>query len=147
MRSGEDRSARCPNIGKDEAMCSRSALRSNPRFWSAAAPLVLTAGAALLQLFVLDAAAGMHEATEFSVPAGSPDEYMQAGAAFARELEYLTRCRMLLAGDKLANGSDPISVIALSLGCSNYPRSSMSIETRRMRTRNDPETSASSCGR
>jgi hypothetical protein len=47
-------------------MCSCSALRSNPPFRSAAAPLVLTAGAALLQLFVLDVAAGMHEATEFS---------------------------------------------------------------------------------
>src|SRR6266481_9004424 len=128
-------------------MRSRPPSRSKPSFWSAPAPLVLTAGVAWLQLLAPEAMAETHEATEFSVPAGSPDEYMQAGAAFARELEYLTRCRMLLAGDKLANGSDPISVIALSLGCSNYPRSSMSIETRRMRTRNDPETSASSCGR
>jgi AraC-like DNA-binding protein len=31
-------------------------------------------------------------------------------------MEYLTRWRMLLAGDKLVNSSDPISVIALSLG-------------------------------
>jgi AraC-like DNA-binding protein len=31
-------------------------------------------------------------------------------------MEYLTRWRMLLAGDKLANSSDPISVIAVSLG-------------------------------
>ena len=31
-------------------------------------------------------------------------------------MEYLTRWRMLLAGDKLANSSDPIAVIALSLG-------------------------------
>jgi len=31
-------------------------------------------------------------------------------------MEYLTRWRMLLAGDKLENSSDPISVIALSLG-------------------------------
>jgi len=31
-------------------------------------------------------------------------------------IEYLTRWRMLLAGDKLTNSSDPISVIALSLG-------------------------------
>jgi AraC-like DNA-binding protein len=31
-------------------------------------------------------------------------------------MEYLTRWRMLLAGDRLANSSDPISVIALSLG-------------------------------
>jgi AraC-like DNA-binding protein len=34
----------------------------------------------------------------------------------ASPMEYLTRWRMLLAGDKLANSSDPISVIALSLG-------------------------------
>src|SRR5260221_6437907 len=31
-------------------------------------------------------------------------------------IEYLTRWRMLLAGDRLANSGDPISVIALSLG-------------------------------
>jgi AraC-like DNA-binding protein len=31
-------------------------------------------------------------------------------------MEYLTRWRMLLAGDKLANSSDPISEIAPSLG-------------------------------
>ena len=29
---------------------------------------------------------------------------------------YLTRWRMLLAGDRLANSNDPISVISLSLG-------------------------------
>jgi AraC-like DNA-binding protein len=31
-------------------------------------------------------------------------------------MEYLIRWRMTLAADKLANSSDPISVIALSLG-------------------------------
>ena len=31
-------------------------------------------------------------------------------------VEYLTRWRMLLAGDRLANSSDPISVMAMSLG-------------------------------
>ena len=31
-------------------------------------------------------------------------------------MEYLTRWRMLLAGDKLVNSSDPISIISLSLG-------------------------------
>ena len=31
-------------------------------------------------------------------------------------MEYLTRWRMMLAGDKLSNSSDPMSVIALSLG-------------------------------
>jgi AraC-like DNA-binding protein len=31
-------------------------------------------------------------------------------------MEYLTRWRMLVAGDKLANSADPLSVIALSLG-------------------------------
>ena len=34
----------------------------------------------------------------------------------ASPIEYLTRWRMLLAGDKLVNSSDPISVISLSLG-------------------------------
>jgi len=34
----------------------------------------------------------------------------------ALPMEYLTRWRMLLAGDRLANSSNPISVIALSLG-------------------------------
>jgi AraC-like DNA-binding protein len=34
----------------------------------------------------------------------------------ASPMEYLTRWRMLVAGDKLANSSDPISAIALSLG-------------------------------
>ena len=34
----------------------------------------------------------------------------------ASPMEYLTRWRMLLAGDRLANSGDPISVIALSLG-------------------------------
>jgi AraC-like DNA-binding protein len=34
----------------------------------------------------------------------------------ATPMEYLTRWRMQLAGDKLANASDPISVIAQSLG-------------------------------
>jgi len=31
-------------------------------------------------------------------------------------MDYLTRWRMLLAGDRLANGDEPVSVIALSLG-------------------------------
>jgi AraC-like DNA-binding protein len=31
-------------------------------------------------------------------------------------MEYLTRWRMLLAGDRLTNSSDPLSEIALSLG-------------------------------
>ena len=34
----------------------------------------------------------------------------------ATPIDYLTRWRMLLAGDRLANSDDPISVIALSLG-------------------------------
>jgi AraC-like DNA-binding protein len=31
-------------------------------------------------------------------------------------MDYLTRWRMLLAGDRLVNSSDPVSVIAVSLG-------------------------------
>ena len=38
------------------------------------------------------------------------------GDGRAAPMEYLTRWRMLLAADRLANSSDPISVIALSLG-------------------------------
>jgi AraC-like DNA-binding protein len=34
----------------------------------------------------------------------------------ASPMEYLTRWRMLLAGDRLVNSSDPISVISRSLG-------------------------------
>ncbi|MBW4696740.1 MAG: helix-turn-helix domain-containing protein [Aphanocapsa lilacina HA4352-LM1] len=34
----------------------------------------------------------------------------------ASPMAYLTRWRMLLAGDRLANSSDPVSVIALALG-------------------------------
>ncbi len=68
-------------------MRSRPTLRPDPPFWLAAAPLVLMAGVVGLQSIVLDATAGTHEATQFSVPAGAPDEYMQAGAAFVRELD------------------------------------------------------------
>jgi len=68
-------------------MCSRPSPRSKPSFWSAPTPLVLTAGVAWLQLLAPEAMAETHEATQFSVPAGAPDEYMQAGAAFARELD------------------------------------------------------------
>jgi hypothetical protein len=55
--------------------------------WSGAALLLLKAGIVCLELIVPDAMAGTHEASEFSVPARSPDEAMQAGAAFARELD------------------------------------------------------------
>jgi hypothetical protein len=72
---------------KDEAMCSRLDSRSNPPSWSAAAPLLLMVGFACLELIVPDAMAETHEATEFSVPTGLPDEYMQAAAAFAHQLD------------------------------------------------------------
>lgn len=39
------------------------------------------------QLLASTAAAASHEAAPFSVPRGSPDEFMQAGADFARELD------------------------------------------------------------
>ena len=47
---------------------------------------MLKAGVAWLELVVPDAIARTHESTEFFVPAGAPDEDMQVGAAFAREL-------------------------------------------------------------
>jgi len=68
-------------------VCSRLDSRSNPFFWSATAPLLLKVGFACLELIVPDAMAETREATEFSVPTGLPDEYMQAAAAFARELD------------------------------------------------------------
>jgi hypothetical protein len=68
-------------------MPSRLASHSSPPFWSAAALLILKVSVVWLALIAPDAMAGTHEATQFSVPAGSPDEYMQAGAAFARELD------------------------------------------------------------
>jgi len=72
---------------RDKAMCSRLDSRSNPPFWLAAAPLLLKVGFACLELIVPNAMAETREATEFSVPTGLPDEYMQAAAAFARELD------------------------------------------------------------
>jgi hypothetical protein len=64
-----------------------STKRSIPPLWLAAAPLILKAGVVWLALAGAAAMADTHEATQFSVPAGSPDEYMQAGAAFARKLD------------------------------------------------------------
>jgi hypothetical protein len=40
-----------------------------------------------MQSFAPAAIAGSHEASEFSVPSGSPDETMQSAARFARELD------------------------------------------------------------
>jgi hypothetical protein len=68
-------------------MRSNPASRSSSPFWMAAATLILRAAVAWLELIVPDAMAATHEATEFSVPAGSPDENMQAAAEFARELD------------------------------------------------------------
>jgi hypothetical protein len=67
-------------------MRNLSASRFAPPLW-AAALAILTASAGWLQFLVPGAVAGTHEATRFSVPSGSPDEYMQAGADFARGLE------------------------------------------------------------
>jgi len=72
---------------REEAVCSRLDSRSNPPFWSATAPLLLKVGFACLELIVPDAMAETREATEFSVPTGLPDAYMQAAAAFAREVD------------------------------------------------------------
>jgi AraC-like DNA-binding protein len=55
----------------------------------------------------LSARAGMSRSTfalRFKKTVGTPP------------MDYLTRWRMLLAGDRLANSADPLSAIALSLG-------------------------------
>ncbi len=59
----------------------------NPVLRSAAAPVLVTAAFLWLELIVPDVLAATREASEFSVPAGRPDENMRAGAAFARELD------------------------------------------------------------
>jgi hypothetical protein len=66
---------------------NKSAKRSTSPSWLAAVPLILKAVTVSLVLAVADAEARTHEATAFSVSAGSPDEYMQAGAEFARSLD------------------------------------------------------------
>jgi hypothetical protein len=68
-------------------MGNLSASRCTPPLWVAAALLILKASAGWLQFLVPYAVASSHEASQFSVPSGSPDEYMQAGAEFARELD------------------------------------------------------------
>jgi len=68
-------------------MSSLSPSRSTPPLWLAGAPLVLKIAAVWLLIYVPAAIAGTHEATQFSVPSGSPDETMQASAAFAHELD------------------------------------------------------------
>ena len=68
-------------------MSPLSASRSTPPRWLAGAPLVFKIAAVCVPVFASTAMAGTHEAGEFSVPSGSPDETMQASAAFARELD------------------------------------------------------------
>ena len=68
-------------------MSSLAASRSAPQLWLAGAPLVLKIAAVWLAVYVPGAIAGPHEASQFSVPSGSPDDTMQASAAFARELD------------------------------------------------------------
>jgi hypothetical protein len=68
-------------------MGSFPAPRSTRPLWLAAAPLLLKASALGLVVLAPAAMAGTHEASRFSVPSGSPDEYMQAAASFANELD------------------------------------------------------------
>lgn len=68
-------------------MSRLSASRSTSPLWLAGAPVVVTIAALGLQIYMPDAIAGTHEATQFLVPSGSPDEIMTAAAAFAHELD------------------------------------------------------------
>jgi hypothetical protein len=61
--------------------------RSTSSLCLTASSVVLKATIIWLQVLVPDAFADTREATQFSVPSGSPDENMQAGAEFARELD------------------------------------------------------------
>jgi len=69
--------------GKRNLTVSRSTLSR----WRALSRLIATATFLCLQGSSSNAAESTREASEFSVPSGSPDEYMQAAAAFARELD------------------------------------------------------------
>jgi hypothetical protein len=61
---------------------------TTPPLWRTTAPRILKASAVSLAIFLTaDALADSHEASQFSVPSGSPDEYMQAAATFANELD------------------------------------------------------------
>src|SRR6267143_2672674 len=68
-------------------MGSRRLSRSTLSLRRAAALFVLNVPAVWLQILAPDAIAGTLEASQFSVPSGSPDDTMQASAAFARELD------------------------------------------------------------
>src|ERR1700756_4738565 len=59
----------------------------SPSVVALAAVLALVPVVCNSQLLARHAVAASHEATPFSVPAGSPDEFMRAGADFARELD------------------------------------------------------------
>ena len=68
-------------------MCTRLASRSETPLFPVVSRLLFISGLVGLNSLIPPAIAETREATEFSVPAGLPDEYMRAGAAFARELE------------------------------------------------------------
>jgi hypothetical protein len=55
--------------------------------WLAAAPLFMKASAVWLAAAPPEAIGASHEATDFSVPSGSPDDTMQVAVAFAHELD------------------------------------------------------------
>src|SRR5258706_15470194 len=87
-------SGRIGAVRRFDAMGSPSVSRPTPPFWVAAIPRVLRAGVLCLPLLALGAIAGTHEATQFSVPAGSPDEYMQAGPQDDRERDPTVEIRL-----------------------------------------------------
>ena len=70
----------CP---KEEAVRPGIDSRFSPNLWPTVAPLLLNIGFACLALIASDAMAEAREATEFSVPTGFPDEYMQDAASSA----------------------------------------------------------------
>ena len=68
-------------------MCSRPVLSYEAPFLLVVRLWIFISGLIGLSAIASPAVAETREATEFSVPTGLPDDYMQAGAAFARELE------------------------------------------------------------
>lgn len=68
-------------------MGSLPASRPTAPLWLVAMPLLVRASPLWLALLAPAALADTHEASQFSVPSGSPDETMRAASAFAHELD------------------------------------------------------------
>jgi NAD(P)-dependent dehydrogenase (short-subunit alcohol dehydrogenase family) len=89
------------HAASEQAMCSRRALRSNPPFWSAAAPLVLRAGVVWLALIASEAMAGTLEAVD-SKPEPVYELGAQKLAQSMRVYQNIAQCKAQFSGADLS---------------------------------------------